>query len=166
MKSDRQSQTIWEAKGVHVVVILRRTESMRHESLSYCVFRCIPINRDMISGSLDAERADISIKIKDKMEKGKELSTLLSDIISNAFELDETGKIQPDSQIIRGAWMHPKWGCDTIDHMLDDFQNILQDIIFNKDAILTVNILRHWDREKIENFAKHLLGDKCQVCEK
>jgi hypothetical protein len=33
-------------------------------------------------------------------------------------------------------------------------------------ATLTVNILRNWDREKIERFAKHLLGEKCEKCEK
>ena len=27
---------------------------------------------------------------------------------------------------------------------------------------LTTNILRHWSREKIERFAKHLLGDAAQ----
>lgn len=26
------------------------------------------------------------------------------------------------------------------------------------ETIITVNILRHWDRDKIERFAKHLLG--------
>ena len=27
---------------------------------------------------------------------------------------------------------------------------------------LAIYILRHWDRDKIERFAKHLLGDKVQ----
>jgi hypothetical protein len=27
-----------------------------------------------------------------------------------------------------------------------------------EESILTVNILRNWDRDKIERFAKHLLG--------
>lgn len=44
----------------------------------------------------------------------------------------------------------------------------LIDIIFkmtdNDDGRLTVHILRNWDREKTVRFAKHLLGDKCQVC--
>jgi hypothetical protein len=29
---------------------------------------------------------------------------------------------------------------------------------------LTVNILRLWPREQIVNFAKHLLGEHCQLC--
>lgn len=31
-------------------------------------------------------------------------------------------------------------------------------------TILTVTILRNWPRERIERFAAHLLGDKCQRC--
>lgn len=32
------------------------------------------------------------------------------------------------------------------------------------EAVLVENILRHWSREKIVRFAKHLLGDVCQEC--
>lgn len=35
-------------------------------------------------------------------------------------------------------------------------------IIDNKESVLTIHILRNWDREKIETFAKHLLGDNAQ----
>ena len=29
---------------------------------------------------------------------------------------------------------------------------------------ITIHILRNWDRTKIVNFCKHLLGDTCQNC--
>jgi hypothetical protein len=31
---------------------------------------------------------------------------------------------------------------------------------------ITPHILRNWDRERIVRFARHLLGDACQECEK
>jgi len=31
---------------------------------------------------------------------------------------------------------------------------------------ITIHILRNWDRNKIVNFCKHLLGDTCQNCKK
>ena len=34
------------------------------------------------------------------------------------------------------------------------------------EAFMRVHILRHWDRERIVRFAKHLLGDECQECPK
>ena len=34
------------------------------------------------------------------------------------------------------------------------------------DAAIAPHILRHWSRERIVAFAKHLLGDECQGCEK
>ncbi len=34
------------------------------------------------------------------------------------------------------------------------------------EARITPHILRHWSRERIVRFAKHLLGDACQECEK
>ncbi len=62
-----------------------------------------------------------------------------------------------------------------IDHTPDGWPAVQQwkidrliDIIFkmanNDDGRLTVHILRHWDKEKIDVFAKHLLGEKCQIC--
>jgi hypothetical protein len=43
----------------------------------------------------------------------------------------------------------------------------LRAMILGQDAAaLTVNILRHWDREQIVRFAKHLLGDECEACPK
>jgi len=32
------------------------------------------------------------------------------------------------------------------------------------DNVLSVHILRNWTRERIVNFATHLLGDECQKC--
>jgi len=34
------------------------------------------------------------------------------------------------------------------------------------EGIMRTMILRHWSRERLERFCKHLLGDKCQACEK
>jgi hypothetical protein len=34
----------------------------------------------------------------------------------------------------------------------------------NEDGRLTVHILRNWPKDKINTFAKHLLGDTCQRC--
>jgi hypothetical protein len=34
------------------------------------------------------------------------------------------------------------------------------------ESAITPHILRHWSRERIVRFAKHLLGDACQGCEK
>ena len=38
----------------------------------------------------------------------------------------------------------------------------VEELLENKNSVLTVNILRSWDREKIEKFALHLLGDQWQ----
>ena len=35
----------------------------------------------------------------------------------------------------------------------------------NADGRLTIHVLRNWDRNQIDRFAKHLLGDRCQKCE-
>jgi len=32
------------------------------------------------------------------------------------------------------------------------------------ETVIRVHILRNWDRKRIERFAKHLLGDRCQEC--
>ena len=34
------------------------------------------------------------------------------------------------------------------------------------ETFMRTHILRHWDRERIVRFAKHLLGDECQECPK
>jgi hypothetical protein len=34
------------------------------------------------------------------------------------------------------------------------------------ETFMRVHILRHWDRECIVRFAKHLLGNECQECPK
>lgn len=34
------------------------------------------------------------------------------------------------------------------------------------ETIVRSHILRDWDRHRIERFAKHLLGDRCQECHK
>ena len=39
---------------------------------------------------------------------------------------------------------------------------MFEKVVANEDGALTVNILRTWDREKIERFALHLLGDEYQ----
>ncbi len=38
------------------------------------------------------------------------------------------------------------------------------DVVRDFEDRITPHILRHWDRERIVAFAKHLLGDACQVC--
>lgn len=38
------------------------------------------------------------------------------------------------------------------------------DVVREFEDRITPHILRHWDRERIVAFAKHLLGDACQVC--
>lgn len=36
--------------------------------------------------------------------------------------------------------------------------------ILNDRTVVATHIMRNWDRETIESFATHLLGDKCQEC--
>ena len=36
--------------------------------------------------------------------------------------------------------------------------------IMMDEPVVRTHIMREWDREKIVNFALHLLGDRCQEC--
>jgi len=38
------------------------------------------------------------------------------------------------------------------------------DVVRDFDERITPHILRNWPRERIVQFAKHLLGDVCQAC--
>jgi hypothetical protein len=40
------------------------------------------------------------------------------------------------------------------------------DVVQDFEANITPHILRNWDRSRIVVFAKHLLGDECQECQK
>jgi hypothetical protein len=40
------------------------------------------------------------------------------------------------------------------------------DVVRDFEAKITPHILRNWDRSRIVGFAKHLLGDECQECQK
>lgn len=42
--------------------------------------------------------------------------------------------------------------------------NELNRLALDNETQMTVHILRNWDKDKIDRFAKHLLGDKCQSC--
>jgi len=41
-----------------------------------------------------------------------------------------------------------------------------RDVGFDFDAAIAPHILRNWSRDRIVEFAKHLLGDECQDCPK
>lgn len=36
--------------------------------------------------------------------------------------------------------------------------------LLQPESAIRANIMRHWDKEKIDRFAKHLLGQTCQRC--
>lgn len=42
----------------------------------------------------------------------------------------------------------------------DAYYQLFMKYIDNEDSLLTIHILRNWDRTKIEGFAKHLLGSQ------
>lgn len=52
--------------------------------------------------------------------------------------------------------------CNYVDEVADWHLAEVKRIIDNKESVLTIHILRNWNREKIETFAKHLLGDNAQ----
>ena len=52
--------------------------------------------------------------------------------------------------------------CNYVDEVADWHLAEVKRIIDNKESVLTIHILRNWDMEKIETFAKHILGDNAQ----
>ena len=56
------------------------------------------------------------------MNENESSSDLRQRLLKSAWEpvdSEYAGKLA-DAQIVDGQWYAPKWGCDTLDHMLDE----------------------------------------------
>ena len=73
----------------------------------------------------------------------------------------------PDGTIDQPWWRIGE-GETMSDWNLKQFKRMMTgvEIALDNPDVLAVNILRLWDREQIERFAQHLLGQECQGCTK